>query len=56
MAASQGWNHFHVDLKTAFLQRQSYDVNCDVVCQLPAEAGHPLYIAARVKKPAYGMN
>ena len=27
-----------------------------VVCQLPSEAGHPPYIAARLKKPAYGMN
>ena len=56
MAASQGWNLLHVDLKTAFLQRQSGDVNRDVVCQLPPEAGHPPYIAARLKKPAYGMN
>ena len=56
MAASQGCNLFHIDLKTTFLQGQSYDVNCDVVCQLPAEAGHPPYIAARLKKPAYGMN
>ena len=36
--------------------RQSNDVNRDVVCQLPPEAGHPLYIATRLKKPAYGMN
>ena len=28
----------------------------DVVCQLPPEAGHPPYIAARLKKLAYGMN
>ena len=56
MAASQGWNLFHIDLKTAFLQGQSYDVNRDVVCQLPPEAGHPPYIVARLKKPAYGMN
>ena len=31
-------------------------MNRDVVCQLPPEAGHPRYIAARLKKPAYGMN
>ena len=55
MAASQGWNLFHIDLKKALLQGQSYDVNGDVVCQLPPEAGHPPYIAARLKKPAYGM-
>ena len=56
MAAKKGWDLFHIDLKTAFLQGQSYDMNRDVVCQRPPEAGHPPYIAARVKKPAYGMN
>ena len=55
-AASKGWNLFHIDLKTASLQGQSYDVNRDVVGQLPPEAGNPPYIAARLKKPAYGMN
>ena len=47
---------FHIDLKTAFLQGQSNGVNRDVVCQVPPEAGHPPYIAAILKKPAYGMN
>ena len=56
MAASKGWDLFHIDLKTVFLQGQSYDVKRDVVCQLPPEAGHPPNIAARLKKPAYGMN
>ena len=28
----------------------------DVVCQLPPEARHPPYIAARLKKTAYGIN
>ena len=56
MAATKGWDLFHVDLNTALLQGQSYDVNRDVVCQLPPEAGHPPHIAARLKKPAYGMN
>ena len=55
-AASKGWNLFHIDLKTTFLQGQCYDVNRDVVCQLPPEAGHPPYIAARLKKPAYAIN
>ena len=31
MAASRSWNIFHIDLKTAFLQGQSYGVNRDVV-------------------------
>ena len=56
MAASKSWNILHFDLETAFLQGQSDDVNRDVVCQLPQEAGHLPYIAARLKKPAYGMN
>ena len=50
MAASKGW------IKSAFLQRQCYVVNRDVVCHLPPEAGHPPCIAARLKNPAYGMN
>ena len=56
MAASNTWNMFHIDLKTAFLQGQSYGVNRDIVCQLPPEAGHPPDIAARLKKLAYRMN
>ena len=35
MAACKSWNIFHIDLKKVFLQRQSYGVNRDVVCQLP---------------------
>ena len=30
--AAKGWDLFHIDLKTALLQGQSYDVNRDVVC------------------------
>ena len=56
MAASKSWDLFHIDLKTAFFEGQSYVVNRDVVCQLPPEAGHPPYIAARLKKRAYVMN
>ena len=56
MAAKQGWNLFQLDLITAFLQRQSYNMSRDVVCQLPPEASYPPYIAARLKKPACGMN
>ena len=55
-AASKGWDLFHLGLMTVFLQGQPYAVNSDVVCQLPPEAGHPPYIAARLKKPACGMN
>ena len=56
MPASKSWDLFHIDLKTVFLQGQSYDVNRDVVCQLPPEASHPPFFAARLKKPACGMN
>ena len=56
MTASKNWDLFHIDLETAFLQGQSCDVNRDVACQLPPEAGHPPYIAARLKKPACVMN
>ena len=31
MAASKGWDLFHIDHKTPFLQGQSYDVNRDLV-------------------------
>ena len=56
VAASKSWDLFRIDLKTAFLQGQSFAVKSDVVCQMPPEAGHPPYIAARLKKPANGMN
>ena len=56
IVASKSWDLFHIDLKTAFLQGQSCDVNRDVVCQLPPGAGHPPNIDKRLKKPAYGMN
>ena len=45
-----------MDLKTAFLQGEEYDAFRDVVCQLPPESGQPPHMAARLKKPAYGMN
>ena len=56
MAANKSWDLFHIDLETAFLQGQSYDVKRDAVCQLTPEASHPPSIAARLKKPSYGIN
>ena len=47
---------YHIDLKTAFLQGESYDARRDVYCELPKEAGHPWYIVAHMKKAAYGLN
>ena len=56
MAVSKSWDLLHIDLKTAFFQGQSYDVNRDVVCQLQPETSHPPDVAARLKKNAHGMN
>ena len=55
-AANEGWNIFHMDLKTAFLQGEAYDQTRDIMCQIPPEMGYPPHIGARVKKPAYGLN
>lgn len=37
LAANKGWNLFHMDLKTAFLQGESYDETRDALCQIPAK-------------------
>ena len=50
LAETRNWDIFHVDLKTAFLEGESYDSSTDVICQLPPEAGYPPYIGARLKK------
>ena len=55
-AANNEHDLYHIDLKTAFLQGEAYDDCRDVICQLPPEAGYPPYIAARLKRPAYGLN
>ena len=56
MAASKSWDIFHSDLKTAFLQGQSYGVNRYDVCQLLPEAGHLVTLLQDRRNPAYGMN
>ena len=56
MVASKSWNIFTSIFNQIFLQGQSKSNNRDVVCQLTREAGHPPYIAARLKKLSYGMN
>jgi len=38
MAADELWFVHHIDLNTAFLQGEEYDLQRDVVCQLPPEA------------------
>ena len=56
LAATKSGDLRHLDLKTAFLQGEDYDRTRDVVCQLPPKANLPPYMAARLKKLAYGMN
>ena len=56
IAANKAWSFEHIDLKTVFLQGETYDFRRDVVCQLPAEAGTESWQGARLLKPAYGMN
>ena len=55
-AANLNYDIGHVDLKTAFLQGETFDSNRNVICQLPPEAGHPAYTGARLKRAAYGLN
>ena len=55
-AANNLWDLYHMDLKTAFLQGQAYDDSRNVLRELPKEAGQPWYMAAWMKKPAYGLN
>ena len=55
-AANKRWNLFHMDLKTACLQGEAYDNTRDILCQIPPGMGYPPYIAALMKKPAYGLN
>ena len=40
-AANANWDMVHIDLKTAFLQGSKFNVERDVVRQLPPEAGLP---------------
>ena len=55
-AAYLGWDLYHMDLKTAFLQGEAYDETRDIICEIPKECGYPQHIGARMKKSAYGLN
>ena len=55
-AVNNDWDVGHIDLKTAFLQGEAFDKHRDVICQLPPEANQPPYMAARLKRAAYGLN
>ena len=57
LAADHSWTLSHMDIKTASPQGDRYDDTRNVLTALPKEAGHPPYMAARMrKKPAYGLN
>jgi len=56
LAANHNWTLTHMDIKTAFLQGDRYDDTRNVLTALPKEAGYPPHMAARMKKPAYGLN
>ena len=49
MAANNWWDLTHIDLKTAFLQGEADDESRDLIFQIPPEAGHSPWIAARMK-------
>ena len=49
-AASNGWSIRHIDLKTAFLQGESYAPDRDVVCQLPPEAGKTVVFGSKIEE------
>ena len=55
-AANLGWDIYHMDLKTAFLQGEAYDETRDIICEIPKECGYPPHIGARMKKSAYGLS
>ena len=55
-AANNNWDLTHIDLKTAFLQGDYFNDERDILCQLPPEAKQPPYMAARLKRAAYGLN
>ena len=55
-AASRLWHLGHIDLKTAFLQGEEYDTDRQVICQLPPDVGAPPGTAAKLVRPAYGLN
>ena len=56
-AANHYWDHFHLDLKTAFLQGKHYNLSSrSVVVQLPSDIGLPLWMVGLCLRPVYGLN
>ena len=56
-AANHYWDLFHLDLKTAFLQGEHYNLSSrSVVVQLPPDIGLPTWMVGVCLRPVYGLN
>ena len=55
-AASSFWGLLHIDLKTAFLQGELYDLERRVIhVQLPTDIGLPPYLVGLRTRSVYGL-
>ena len=55
-AASSYWDLLHIDLKTAFLQGGTYDLERRVIhVQLPSDIGLPPYLVGLCTRSVYGL-
>ena len=55
-AASSYWDLLHIDLKTAFLQGEIYDLERRVIhVQLPSDIGLPPYLVGLCTRSVYGL-
>ena len=55
-AASMYWDLLHLDLKTAFLQGEAYDLDRRVIhVQLPTDIGLPPYLVGLCTRSVYGL-
>ena len=55
-AASMYWDLLHLDLKTAFLQGETYDLDRRVIhVQLPTDIGLPPYLVGLCTPSVYGL-
>ena len=56
-AASSFWDLLHIDLKTAFLQGELYDLERRVIhVQLPTDIGLPPYLVGLCTRSVYGLS
>ena len=55
-ATSSYWDLLHIDLKTAFLQGETYDLERRVIhVQLPSDIGLPPYLVGLCTRSVYGL-